>query len=77
MAKGVGKIRAELEGVVLDLVDIEEVVPFIRQRIQQAIRRAGLTDLLEPALEDVERICYSVGSAKAQVSAATSKLMEK
>lgn len=77
MAKGVGKIRADLEGVVLDLVDIEEVVPFIRQRIQQAIRRAGLTDLLDPALEDMERICHSVGSAKAQVSAATSKLMEK
>lgn len=77
MAKGRGKIRADLEGVVLDLVDVEEVVPFIRQRIQQAIRRAGLTDLLDPALEDMERICRSVGSAKAQVGAATSKLMKE
>jgi len=77
MAKGVGKIRADLEGAVLALVDVEEVVPFVRQRIEQAIRRAGLTDLLYPALEDMERICRSVGSAKAQVGAATSKLMEK
>jgi len=77
MAKGAGKIRADLESVILELVDVEEAVPFVRQRIEQAIRRAGLTDLLDPALEDVERICRSVGNAKAQISAATSKLMEK
>ena len=76
-AKGLGKIRADLEGAVLELVDIEEAVPFVRQRIEQAIRRAGLTDLLDPALEDMERICHSVGNAKGQISAATSKLMEK
>ena len=76
-AKGSGKIRADLESVVLELVDVEEVVPFVRQRIEQAIRRAGLTDLLNPALEDMDRICRAIGNAKAQVGAATSKLMEK
>lgn len=59
------------------MVDIEEVVPFIRQRIEQAIRRSGLSALLEPALEDLQRICMSTASAKTQVNAAISKLLEK
>ena len=76
-AEGRGKVRAELEGVTLAMVDIEEASPFIRQRIEQAIRRSGLGSLLEPALDDLQRICTSTASAKAQVNAAISKLMEK
>lgn len=76
-AKGTGKVRAELEGATLSLVDAEEVFPFIRLRIEQAIRRGGLDDLLAPALQDLIRVVRSVGEAKSQVSAATARLMEK
>lgn len=77
MSKGDGKIRADLEGAVLELVDMEEVAPYVRLRIEQAIRRSGLADLLYPALEDMDRICLSIDSAKMQIGAATRKLMEK
>ena len=76
-AEGTGKIRADLEGATLSLVDVEEVVPYVKQRIEQAIRRAGLSDLLGPALEDVKRICTAVAEAKSQIGDATVKLMEK
>lgn len=76
-AEGTGKIRADLEGATLSLVDVEEVVPYVKQRIEQAIRRAGLGDLLGPALEDVMRICKAVAEAKSQISDATVKLLEK
>ena len=76
-ADGKGKIRSDLEGISLALVDVEEVVPFISQRIEQAIRRTGMQDLLSPALEDVERIVRDVADAKKQVVAATVKLMER
>ena len=76
-AEGTGKIRADLEGATLSLVDVEEVVPYVKQRIEQAIRRAGLGDLLGPALEDVMRICKAVAEAKSQIGDATVKLLEK
>jgi hypothetical protein len=76
-AEGSGKIRADLEGATLSLVDVEEVVPYIRQRIEQAIRRADLGDLLGPALDDMRRLCSSVVEAKSQIHAATAKLMER
>ena len=76
-ADGTGKIRADLEGATLALVDVEEVVPFISKRIEQAIRRTGLDDLLVPALEDMQRLCRAIADAKSQVNAATAKLLEK
>jgi hypothetical protein len=76
-ANGKGKIRADLDGATLALVDVEEVVPFISQRIEQAIRRSGLDDLLVPALEDMQRLCHAIADAKSQVNAATVKLLEK
>lgn len=76
-AEGTGKIRADLEGAALSLVDAEEVFPFIRLRIEQAVRRADLDDLLVPALEDLARVIRSVHEAKGQVCSAQIKLMEK
>lgn len=76
-AEGTGKVRAELEGITLALVDIEDAMPFVRQRIEQAIRRSGMNDLLSPALEELERMIKDVKQAKAQVNAAVSKLMER
>lgn len=76
-AKGIGKVRAELEGATLALVDVEEVLPEIVLRIEQAIRRSGLTSLLDPALQDMARIARSVHDAKSQVNTATVRLLEK
>ena len=76
-AKGTGKVRAELEGATLALVDVEEVLPEVVLRIEQAIRRSGLTSLLDPALQDMARIARSVRDAKSQVNTATVRLLEK
>ena len=76
-AEGTGKVRAELEGVVLALVDVEEVLPEIKLRIEQAIRRSGLTSLLDPVLKDMERITKSVCDAKSEIDTAMVMLMEK
>jgi hypothetical protein len=74
---GRGKVRAELEGVTLALVDVEEVLPEITLRIEQAIRRSGLTSLLDPALDDLVRISHAVCDAKMQVNVAMVTLMDK
>jgi len=76
-AEGTGKVRADLEGALLSLVDVEEVLPTVVLRIEQAIRRSGLTSLLDPALQDLARITRSVREAKGQVSTATVRLLEK
>lgn len=75
-ANGAGKIRADLELAVLDLNDVAEAEPFMRKRIEQAIRRTGMVQLLGPVLEDLDRVCASTRSAKVQVNAAMSKLRE-
>jgi hypothetical protein len=61
----------------LALVDVEEVLPEIVLRIEQAIRRSGLTSLLGPALQGCTRIASSVRDAKSQVNTATIRLLEK
>jgi hypothetical protein len=76
-ASGVRKVRAELEGAVLALVDVEEVIPFIRLRIEQALRRADLDDLLVPALDDLVRGMKSVRTAKEQVAEIASLFEER
>lgn len=76
-AEGTGKVRAELEGATLALVDVEEVLPDIVLRIEQAIRRSGLASLLDPALHDLARIDRAVRDAKSQVNTATVRLLEK
>lgn len=70
------KVRADLDGVTLALVDWQEVEPYVRLRIEQAIRRAGLGELLGPALEDLDRMGAAVAEAMAQVRAARSRLEE-
>ena len=70
------KVRADLDSVTMALVDWQEVEPYVRLRIEQAIRRAGLGDLLIPALEDLDRMGAAVAEAMAQVRAARSRLEE-
>lgn len=70
------KVRADLDGVTLALVDLQEVEPYVRLRIKQAIIRAGLGDLLEPALADLDRMVRAMDEAMAQVRTARSRLEE-
>ena len=70
------KVRADLDSVTMALVDWQEVEPYVRLPIEQAIRRAGLGDLLIPALEDLDRMGAAVAEAMAQVRAARSRLEE-
>lgn len=72
----VRKVRAELDGVSLALVDWQETERFVRLRIEQAIRRGDLGDLLKPALEDLDRMGRAVQEAKLQVNAAVGRLVE-
>jgi len=75
-ANGRGKVRAELEGVLLSLADIGECVPVVEIRINQAIRRGGLDALLTPVLDDLRRMVVDVADARAQVLSAVDRLME-
>lgn len=75
-AEGRGKVRAELEGVVLCLADIEECIPLIQLRIEQALRRTGLHGLLVPAQDELRRMTVDVADAKTQVLSAVERLME-
>ena len=74
--QGKRMVRAELETVTLELVDVEEVLPDLRLRITQAIKRAGLTSLLDPALADVDRMTADVAAVKAQIAVTIAKLMQ-
>ena len=75
-ANGKGKVRADLEGALASLADHGECSPRVDIRIRQAIRRAGLTALLVPALDDLERMVSDVVEARTQVQSAISRLME-
>ena len=75
-ADGRGKIRAELEGALVTLADIEECVPVVELRINQAVRRTGLDALLVPALDDLARMVKDVADARAQLRSALDRLME-
>lgn len=75
-ADGRGKVRAELEGVLLVLADIEDSVPMVSLRIHQAIRRGGLDAVLVPALCEIERVVKDVIDARTQVLSAVERLME-
>lgn len=75
-ANGRGKVRADLEGVLVTLADIEECVPVVELRINQAVRRTGLETLLVPALDDLRRMVRDVVDARSQVQSALDRLME-
>lgn len=70
------KVREDLEAVLGALADHDECVPLLALRIHQAIRRAGLNDLLEPALSDLERMTRDVDDARSQVVRAVQRMME-
>ncbi len=75
-ADGRGKLRADLEAVLLTLADMDECAPLLELRISQAIRRTGLGSLLSPALDDLQRMVNDVVDARSQVQSAINRLME-
>lgn len=72
----VTQVRSDLEAALGALADHGECSPRVDLRIRQAIRRAGLGSLLDPALKDLERMVRDVDDAKVQVCAAVAQLME-
>jgi hypothetical protein len=75
-ADGRGKVRAELEGVLLCLADVEGCIPLMQLRVNQAIRRTGMQELLVPVLDELKRVTVDVADAKTQVLSAVDRLME-
>lgn len=75
-ADGRGKIRAELEGVLLSLADLSDCVPVVQLRINQAMRRGGMDALLTPALDELTRMVRDVADAQAHTRSAVERLME-
>lgn len=76
-ANGKGKVRADLEGVLLALADMEESIPMVTLRINQAIRRGGLDGVLVPALDELQRMIKDVCDARAYVQSAVGRLLER
>lgn len=70
------KVRSDLEAVLGALADIDECIPVVTLRINQAIRRTGLDGLLVPARDDLVRVARDVADARAQVMSAVERLIE-
>ena len=61
----------------LELVVIEECLPMMELRVKQAMRRAGLTMLLQPVLDDLAEVTRSTREAKEQVASVASMFEER
>lgn len=69
-------VRADLEAALGALADHGECAPRVMLRIRQAAKRTGLYDLLNPALEDMERMVRDVDDAKSQVLCAVNRMTQ-
>jgi hypothetical protein len=61
----------------LALVEVEDRLPLVVLRIEQAIRRAGLSALLEPALDDLAQAASAAHEARVQVAQVASQFEER
>jgi hypothetical protein len=80
MARANGRdtqIRAALETIAAELAVMKDAGLIARLRVDQAIQRSGLAALLEPALDEQDRIARSVTTAQAQVNSALAILTKK
>lgn len=68
------QVRSDLEAALGALADHAECSQRVELRIRQAIRRAGLQSLLEPALDDLMRMVKDVDDIRAQVLSAVDRL---
>jgi hypothetical protein len=73
--EAVTQVRTALENATAALVRAEYIQRITRLRVRQASEQ-GMAGLLEPALGEMDEIAQSVQAAKAQVSAATKKIVE-
>lgn len=71
----VAALRESLENATGALVRIRYVERLVRLRVDQARLRAGLYDLLTPALSDLDDISRSAQAAQDQVGAALIQLL--
>lgn len=67
-------VRMELDVALLALVSVMERIEIVLLRVRQAIRRAGLDDLLSPAVVELERMTCDVKDAKKHVHEAIVRL---
>ena len=75
--EGTRKKRSDLESAMLALVEVENRLPLITLRVEQAIRRAGLYALLEPALDDLAHAASAAHEARVQVAQVASQYEER
>ena len=71
MARQAMEFTSELAALVV----ADDALAFVRLRIEQAMRRANLDDLLVPALDELAMICKAHADAKSQINAAIDRLM--
>lgn len=70
------RVRESQDAALLALVDCLEVMPFIQLRLQQAIERHGLSELLGPASRDLTRLSSDIVDAQVHMRAANRRLVE-
>lgn len=70
------RLQEQLDDVTTALVGWEVAERFLRIRIEQAKRRAGLDELLSPALGELDRMSQCVDAAKLHVSRTLDSLLE-
>lgn len=69
--------RGRLEDALGEIAVIENRLPRIELRVRQAIRRAGLAELLQPALEEVMKAIVSAQNARQYVTDVASQYEER
>lgn len=74
--KGNRDRRSKLETALAELAVIENRLPLIELRVRQAIRRAGLSALLQPALDELNLVTRSAQDARQYVMDAASQYKE-
>lgn len=71
------EIRQALETIGAELAHMRGILPITILRIEQGIKRSGLTELFMPALYEISDLNDSVTVIGQQITAALEKLMEK
>jgi hypothetical protein len=75
--KGSREQREKLETALGEMAVVENCLPRIELRVRQAIRRAGLSALLQPALDDLSQVIRSTQDARQCVIEVTSQCEER
>lgn len=70
------EVRAELDGALLALAMHHERIEMVLLRVRQGMQRSGLTELLSPAVDELERMACDVKDAKKHVNDAVVRLVK-